>query len=836
MLNAKDKPGILTRRSFLKATGTAVGAAMVGGAGAAATTLEERGRAWAQEEETEEVFYTSCRSNCFQACMLEGHVRDGKVRFMQRADFPENIYSGCCLRGLSIHERGYSATRIKYPMRRVAGTERGAGQWERISWEEAVQEIADTLTRIQQEWGAQAVAVDSATGNYAFLQGPYGPRSIFGNAIQGTLLNMCYDQAFGYGTNRVLGGGAWHYGNETKTMLDANHIIVWGANPAQAQLQTWRIAQFAREKGARITCIDPMFSASAARSDEYIPIRPGSDLMLALAILNSIASQGLIDEPYVKACTTAPFLIRKDTGLFLRRSDIEGGSMAEVRDAVTLNTAGSMAEDPAYVWDETAGAAALYTECATPALEGTYIVNGIEVETVLTALKKRVGEYTVDRAAETTGIPADKIRELVDIYAHGGPVFLYAIYGIDHYRNGHLWSQTMAILHALTNNLSRPGSSVSAFGAVTLDRLPLNMMTLVPPSMTMGNPSLPQSAFAEIVLGGTYKGEPYPMKAFIAASSNAFSNFADQNTMINEVIPELEFILTLDTEMTDTARYSDIVLPVAWWTEVADLRPAAYCNPFVVYCEKMVDPLYESKPDTEAFALIAEKMGVGADLPLRDPDEWVDMLLDSDGLKALGITAESIREKHAIRGAGKADAPVIRGENGTPWPTPSGRVELYCEMPLPRIDYGQAWQEESPKERFPYFKPPTENWQESELKQKYPLSYFQAHQRWRTHSQWFASKTLRELDPEPLAYLSPADAADRGIEEGDIVEVFNDRGNAVLKATITEAAPKGFLHIPKGWQREQFIEGGFQCMTGSETDPMSVNFAFFDTLVDVRKK
>ncbi len=837
MSKANDARGTITRRSFLKSTGALAGAAALGGSALGISSLQVKDEAFAAAGEGEEqIFTTSCRANCFQACMLKGHVREGKLTYMSRGDFPEadEIYSGCCLRGLSMHERSYSQTRIKYPMRRAG--ERGSDQWERVSWEDAIKEISDKLKEIQGKYGPQSIAVDSATGNYAFLQGPYGPRSIFGNAIKGTLLNMCYDQAFGYGTNRVVGGGTWHYGNETKTMLDAKHILVWGANPVYAQPQTWRIAQFAKERGAKITCIDPMFSATAARSDEYIPTQAGSDLMVALAMLNAVVSADRIDEAYVKQYTTAPFLIRKDNGLILRRSDIEGGELASVRDAKTLNTPGAMAKDPAYVWDEAVGAAALSSECKTPALEGQYAVNGIEVETVYSALKKRVAEYTIDRAVEESGIPAEKIEELVRIYVEEGPIFLYAIYGIDHYRNGHLWSQTMAILHALTNNLSRPGSSVSGFGAVLLDALPLNMKALMPPSMTMGNPNLPQSAFAETVLSGKYKGKDYPIKAFIAASSNAVSNFADQNTWIDKVIPSLEYIVTCDTEFTDTARYSDMVLPVAFWTEVEDLRPAGYCNPFMVYCEKMIDPLHEAKPDTEIFALIAAQMGVEKDLPMRDPADWVDMLLDSEGLRKMGITPEKMREVKAIRGAGKPDQPVVRGYNGKPWPTPSGRVELYCEMPVPRVDYGQDWKAESAKERFPYFKPPTENWKGSELKKKYPLSYFQSHQRWRTHSQWFASKTLRELDPEPLVYLSRADAEERGIAEGDIVEVFNDRGYVVIKATITDAAPAGFLHIPKGWQRNQFIDGCYQNMTGSESDPMAVNFAFFDTLVDVRKK
>lgn len=78
-----------------------------------------------------------CSANCFQACMLNAHVRDGKVVKMSRGDYPEEIYSGCCLRGLSIPERTYSDNRLKYPLKRVEGTDRGAGEWERISWDQA---------------------------------------------------------------------------------------------------------------------------------------------------------------------------------------------------------------------------------------------------------------------------------------------------------------------------------------------------------------------------------------------------------------------------------------------------------------------------------------------------------------------------------------------------------------------------------------------------------------------------------------------------------------------------------------------------------------------------
>lgn len=824
--------GGVTRRSFLKTTGALAGATAIGSAAAGLSSLAVKDAAFADAPSEDTSVTLSCRSNCFQACILNAHVRDGKVCYMSRADYPEDIYSGCCLRGLSMHERAYSRTRIKYPMRRVG--ERGADQWERISWDEAIDEICDKLKAIRERYGSKAVVFDTGSGNYGAVQGHSGIQNLFKNALEMTNLSGCYDKAFGYGAARVVGGGAWGYSNEIKTALDSKHVLIWGANPVNSQPQNWRILRAAKEKGTKLTCIDVLYTTAAARCDEFIQVRPGSDLMIALAILNDVVSNDAIDVECAKKRTTAPFLIRKDNGLILRRSDIEGGEMANVRDAASLSAAGSMAKDPAYVWDEAAGAPALYTECETPALEGEFVIEGVEVQTAYTALKKHVAEYTIEKAAEVSSVPAETIEELARIYKEEGPVFLYTIYGIDHYRNGHLFAHAMSILHALTNNISRQGSSIGGFSCLG-DQMPLNTKIWAAKSGRKSYAGLPHCDVARVIETGKHKGEDFPIKAMIFASSNSISNWPEQKQWFDVILPALDFILTIDTEFTDTARYSDMVLPAAFWTEYSEVRANGYANPFVLYSHKAVDIPYEAKPDSEIYALIAEKMGVSEDLPLLSPEEWVERLMDGAPVNKKGITLESLKGVSAMRGVGEEDVPYLRGANGK-FPTPSGRAEVYCEFPLPRMDFGQEWREEAAKEHFPYFKPPTEGWHENELAQKYPLVYIQSHERYRTHTQWFAVETLREIDPEPLLHLSPEDAAQRSMEDGEIVEVFNDRGAVTIKMIVDDACPKGVCHIPKGWQRNQFIEGCYQDLTGAESDPLAVNFAYFDALVDVRKK
>lgn len=822
----------ITRRSFLKTTGAVASATVLGGNVVGLSALVVKEKAFAQEGSKETVVTTSCRSNCFQACMLQAHIRDGKVCYMSRGDYPEDEYSGCCPRGLSMHERAYSRTRIKYPMRRVG--ERGNDEWERISWDEAIGEIAGKLGSIRDQYGPGALAIDTASGNYGAVQGGGGVLNLFKNATEATNINVCYDQAGGHGTNRIIGGGIWGYSNEMKNVLDAKHVLIWGSNPVSSQPQSWRQIRFAKERGAKLTCIDVMYSATAARCDEFLTVRPGSDLVIALAILNDIVTHKSFDEKFVKKTTSAPFLLRKDTGLILRLSDVEGGASADARDAVTLNKPGSMADDPAYVWDDVAGAPALYTECETCALEGEFEVNGIKVETVYSALKKHVSEYSFEMASQMSGMSVDSIAELSRIYKEDGPVFLYTVYGIDHYRNGHLFTQAMALVHALTNNISRRGSSLGGFSFLG-DQMPLNFATFATKSKKKSYSNIPQCDLANVIASGQHKGKGYPIKALLFATSNAMSNYAEQNRWLNDVLPNVEYIVTIDFEFTDTARYSDMVLPAAFWLELNELRVNNYANPFVLYAHKAMEPLYEAKPDSEILALIAEVLGCSDDVPTRSPEEWIEMLLEGAPLNKKGITLETLQKTAAIRGVGSEDEPFVRGANGT-FPTTSGRANLYCELPLPRVDFGQDWQEDSKKERFPYFKPPTENWHESEAVKKYPLSYIQLHERWRTHTQWFSVESLRELDPEPLLHLSCEDAVERGIQDGDLAEAFNDRGAVVIKAIIDDACPPGVCAIPKGWQRNQFIEGCYQDLTGAESDPMAVNFAYFDTLVDVRKK
>ena len=805
----------LSRRSFLKASAVTAVATGVIASNPLATGMKALAVGESPVSGNEEKLVSSvCRSNCFQCCRLYAHVRDGKITKTTPAAYPDEIYTGCCLKGLSLVQRTYSPTRIKYPMRRVG--ERGADKWERISWDEAINEIGEKFMAIQSQYGPQALAVDTGSGNYGLVHGIQGVVTRLANSIGCTRLNVCYDQATGHGSDRVIGGGVWLWGNEPRTMLDSKTIIVWGSNPVNSQPQNWRIIKEAQNKGAKVITIDPIYSTTANKSDEYIPIVPGSDAMLTLAMMNYMIEHDLLNVDFMKRRSTAPFLVRKDNGKVLRKSDFSPGIDA--------------AEDDYYVWDSIANKPVLLKEGPEDvAIEGSFLVNNVEVDTTFTLLKKHVQQYTLEEASKLTSIPVEKIEYLARTYVDV-PTTIYTNYGIDHYQNGHLWSFAAFIMASLTGNIGVKGAG---FTGLYVLFMPVNYAGVYVTNGKMANNTLPQAIFHQVVKDQKWGENPYPIKAIFTMNSNSMSNFAQQNVWFDDILPNIDFKVVVDTEFTDNARYADIVLPAAFWFEVNDLR-VSYNNPYMLYQEKVIEPLYESKPDGEIIALIGRKMGLGQFFPEHMVDtEWIKVLLDSDGFRDMNVTYDRIVAEKVIRVQGSAEKPFIRGEHF--FFTPSGRAQLYCENPLPRVNYGQDLTGIIEKERLPYFRPPGEAWKDNPLFTKYPLVFLQEHSRFRTHSQWYNTPMLKELDQEPLAKMSREDAKARGIKTGDIVEVFNDRGRAVVKAEVNDSISTGILSIPKGWQREQFIDGCFQELTNTQIDPMNVNFAYFDCLVDVRK-
>ncbi|HML23986.1 MAG TPA: molybdopterin-dependent oxidoreductase [Aggregatilinea sp.] len=817
----------LSRRTFLKASGAAAAAVTI--AGPDPRTLrnlqvidEQKLSASATSEET--IVATFCRPNCNNGCRIYAHVRDGKVVKTSPAPFPDPSYNRICLRGLTHPEQMYSDRRIKYPMKRAG--ERGEGKWERITWGEAIDTIASKFQEITEQYGSTAVAFTQGSGNFGVLSATmYGAQHRFFSVLGSTCLNNTLDVAVAHGNNKVFGPG--QAANDIADLRNAKTIFINGSNVTESLIHVWHFIAEAQEAGAKVIVIDPIFTTTASKADQWVRIRPGTDAAFYLGMMQVVFAEGLENPQYIHDHTVGPFLVREDTKKFLRQSDVTG---EEPETTVDPATGAEVTIDPYVVWSVEDKEAVVLAEGVEAALTGTFEVNGIKVTTALDLLKEAVAEYTPETVEEITTIPAQTLHDLAVLYATNTPSTLFSYMGIDHYDNGHLAGFAQASLASITGNIGIYGGTINErwYYADNLD-----VMNFVFPDYKFPRDIYTDDLF-ETAANGTIKGQPDPIKALYISTCNPVAAHSDYNFWMSTVLPSLDFIVAADIFMTDSVKQADIVLPVAHWFEFTDMELASN-HPYIVYGAKAVEPLYESKSDLDILKLLANKMGVGQYFDYTE-DELLQMSISPALAERTGCSLEKIKEDGVFKvWYQDPEKPNIgAGFNGV-FGTPSGRAEFYNENPTPRVNSTTAQQFDPETDRLPHFDPPLEVWPEREIAKKYPLAFFQEHTRWRVHTQYSEAAWLRELDPEPTVKMSPADADARGISTGDYVEIYNDRGSCVVKAIVSAALPAGMVSLPKGWLPKQHKEGTPWSLTHMQLNPSSINQSYFDVAVEVRK-
>lgn len=821
MSKAIESQGGLTRRGFLKTTGAVIGAGAVGGSAAPCLQVLAENAGGSGESSEEKIFNGYCRGNCLGGCALDIHVRGDRVVRVSPHIFADDDGTGMsriCTRGITHPQRMYDPNRLKYPMKRVG--ERGAGEFERISWEEAIKTICEKWKGYQEEFGDASIAQWSLAGNDGALHGFAGSAwRRLACAMQASSISTGADYSGIFMNSLTIGDsvsyGAW---NEATTLRQAKHIFIWGTNPVESRPHDWRFILDAQDNGCKVTAIDPICTISASRADKYIPIRANSDTALAMACCKIVIDENLTDDVFLKKATVAPFLVRKDTGLYLRASDL--GETDE-------NLASKI-----MVWDAASGTAVLQDSVSDPALWGTYNVQGFEVTTALELLKERVQEWTPERAAEVCGMSVDDVYEVAHDVADG-PSCIYTSFGFGHAGNSHPMYHSTASLLMLTGNLGKPGTS----NGVSKSAAKCIWKGYFVVKGRKNGPTYYATRLPEIMETNKYGSKDAVLKSVFIFSGNVIGNTAGKTKMI-EAIKKLDFIVVTDMRMTDTVKWADIVLPCAHWFEVNEISNRAI-TPYVILQEKCAEPLYESKSDLDICKLLAEGMGY-TDL---FPDTDLEMLENIvNGAKFKGwsedsaITWDRVKEEKCVRCRPPEWCDGADGVFGTA----TKKAQFYLEKPTPRLNYGQQIDVE--KERLPYFEPPFEAWtasvddfEKNPLADKYPIIFVQFHGRWSTHTQFREVPWIKEVKPEPIIHISHDDALERGIADNDIVRVFNDRGSFKVKAVIDAAMPKGMANLPHGCQEDMFIEGHYQYVTDGSENVYCNNENYSDCLIQIEK-
>lgn len=833
------KSTTISRRSFLATTGVLSGAALMG-CSSQTQSLSSTGADEQPPAAEDEIYYGQCRGNCFNGCRIKIHVRDGKIVKTTMGEYPDPQYNRICSKGLAFPQRIYSANRLQVPLRRVEGTERGAGEWEKISWDEAVEEIATKWQSYIDEFGSSSLLFATSSASQGNLNnGPYR----LANLLGGTTLASTYDSAVIMQSIACLGVGEGYYTSEPKDYQNSKTIIIWGGNPAVSQVHTWHFIKDAQDKGARVITIDPNYTATVSKSDQWVRIKRGSDWALAMGMGKIVVDEGLTDEDFLKKATVAPFLVKED-GTFLRYFDLDGTDAAIAGPADTstgekedvnlegnaaTGEAAAHANDPAsfVVWDNGANAHALVGDASDPALTGSFTIGGMQVRTAYDLLVEALQDYPVDKVAELTDLDATLIHDLAVEYATQTPASIVVAYGMDHYVNGANGTHAVDCLSALTGNLGRRGSSSGVFVTGGLFK---NGAAMSSPEGCVGAGASDVIHLGEVIDNQRLVGEEIHPKALFNWSHNFTENRVDRNDALAS-FDKLDFIVVADSRMSGSAQYADIVLPACDWFEVEDYS-CSQGAPYVNYQQKAIEPLYESKNDYQIAALIAEKMGLGDYFP-EDVNEIQAASLDTDAAKALGISWETLKEQGVMRAlTGDENNPYVHGDGGV-FGTTTTRVEFYVENPAPITNWDMP--DNASDYHLPRMEPPAEAWDTNPLIEQYPLTFTSERPRFRTHTMWDDVPVLHELDPEPILWLNPETAQARGIATGDYVRVFNDRGYVVLKAYLNPAINPDLVTMPKGYERDRFVDGHYNSLGSKKTDPIYTHDAWFDQLVEVEK-
>lgn len=768
----------------------------------------------------------TCAPNCVGSCGINAYVKDDTIIKVEPADFPNTAYNRICLCGISnAMQRVYSPDRIKYPMRRVG--ERGAGNWERLSWEEAINLIHEKMQGSIDAYGSTANSWFTMVGNYgivpqlfsAMMSNTYGGTQWTNFGIMGDLgCNMGWVPTMGIQQDAA----SWD------DMVGSKTILMFGCNYAETNKQEMHFLFDAQEAGARIIVVDPRFSRTASKADWWIPIRPGTDAALMLGMMNRLIEGKHYDEDYIRKFTNGAFLVDAATRKLIMSGDkyvvwdTAANAIAEVE---------ALADDlkPAYPSVTVSGevpASCEVPDTAATTGEYTVTVDGIEytAHPAFQRIVDSVQPYTPEVASAICDVPAKDIEELARIYAEETPCKLQISQGTNRYWNGHLPTRAAIQMAAIMGYVGKEHANVNWAGGGLMRIL----FSVSPGGMTttpeMAATQLPGTQWMDMVASQ----QPHPVKLLWFDNYGWGTQMPDGNKMLNEAMPQLDFIITSDQMLNGGAELSDLVLPITSYYEEPYEVITAWSNFYVQLRKQVIPPLYEAKTDYEIGQMVAEKFGVkDSTFWNLDVKDWLRKyaIEENAAPEFRAIDWDELEEKQVV--AADFDDPYVPFVSGR-WQTPSGKLEIYTDS-LTDFD----------EEVAVHYEPIEGN--RSEKAAQYPLTFMNARTVYTTHSQHVNLPWIREVAPEPWIEISTTDAEERDISTGDVVRVFNDRGEYKVKALVTEEIKPGCVNQRQGWWPKDFVDGThYRSILHMDLNPaqdaiFETNFAPYDNLVQIEK-
>jgi anaerobic selenocysteine-containing dehydrogenase len=545
---------------------------------------------------------------------------------VQAADYPEKEYNPRgCLRGQSMLNLIYGPDRLKQPLIRVG--QRGEGKFKAVSWDEALDYVSDKLAGIMQKYGPESVVGNIQVPGTGYvhkgalmrLASMYDWSMIHAYTMNGDLPAF-WPMTFGVQTEEL----------ESLEWTNSKYTVVLGSNVMVTRVPDAKFLNISREKGGKLVVVDPNFSPTAAKADEWVQINSSSDAAFALGIVNVILNEKLFDEDFIKTYTDMPLLVRLDNHKKLLASDVRSlagkakgmkSKIPEYRELYVVynkKTKGYAIPDPESLKRD-----------FDPVLEGEFEVQltsgkTVKVKPVFQLMSEFVNkEYTPEKAARIIAPEESRVKEYTEMITRlaremAATKPLHIVYGASNYQwyHGDLKGRALSLIVTLTGNLGKPGAGISTYAGQYRVRWPLGAWwgykdkknKWVNYLLWMNDEYRNSDEFKK------YNKEiPHPkngVKALIYGWGNPF----DQHNMANRMREkaasgELELIVTTDFQMSTSCLWSDVVLPGVAWYEKYELT-ATIPHPYVQLQQPAVEPLFQCMPELWIFKEIAKRLAV----------------------------------------------------------------------------------------------------------------------------------------------------------------------------------------------------------------------------------
>lgn len=572
-----------------------------------------------------------------------------------------------CQKGCAFHTSLYGGERVKYPLKRVG--ERGEGKWQRVSWDEALTDIAEAILDGHQRGGTSSFVLD-------------GPHVHIGNAASAATFRFM-DLMNGVITdhNPQIGDtfvgclvtlGKMQVGYTPDNFFDAQLVIMTHSNWSYTAPALYHFLTEARYNGTEIVLLAPDASPTSHAADVHLPVRIGTDAAFWLAVCQIMIDENRFDGAFVREQTDLPLLVRRDTGRFLRAAEVDGGR-----------------EDQLYFFDSTRGRIAPAPRATlrhegTPALEGEYQValkdgSRVTVRPVFAMLREHLARsYRPEQAQAICGIHPSVIREYAAKIATRRTCCYIGFNSGKHY-HGDLMERSLLLAMALSGNVGKPGTGITiwsfpadgismlaglekpvaqgglAAGAgfvqaiaqqlrqadpeITEELVNIEVMKQMTRRLGQSpsafwlyhhvgydalwnrrewqDPSLKRSFgeyLEEAVRRGWWDGlvlppPDKPPEVLMYIGSNPLRRVRSGNVQYPKVLfPKVKTIFTLETRLSSSAMYFDYVLPAAWYYEKEDVTLSMTASPYISLIQKAVEPVGEAKEEWQIFGLLLKKI------------------------------------------------------------------------------------------------------------------------------------------------------------------------------------------------------------------------------------